>query len=174
MGYYHESVHADPIHGTRENRTYLKEKGIRFAGKPLGRPKKATEDNAQQLKQEKQQRLTDYRQRIPIKGKFGQGKNGYNLNYIRAKTQRTSEAWIRSIFFVIMNFLVLAQHFFVLMEKQLILLKSYSFFYTLRKISYAQILRSSIRKNLAFYSVSFWGSSIYAEYVSAYAIILRG
>jgi len=154
LGHYPESVHADPIYGTRDNRTYLKEKGIRFAGKPLGRPKKVTEDNAQQLKQEKQQRLTDYRQRIPIEGKFGQGKNGYNLNYIRAKTQRTSEAWIRSIFLV-MNLLVLARHFFVLMKKQLILLKSYSFFYSLRQIIPTWILRDSQRKNLAFYSASF-------------------
>jgi len=154
LGHYPESVHADPIYGTRKNRAYLKEKGIRFAGKPLGRPKKVTEDNAQQLKQEKQQRLTDYRQRIPIEGKFGQGKNGYNLNYIRAKTQRTSEAWIRSIFLV-MNLLVLAQHFFVFMKKQLILLKSSSFFYSLRKIIHTWLLRGAMRQNLTFYPVSF-------------------
>ncbi len=154
LGHYPESVHADPIYGTRKNRAYLKEKGIRFAGKPLGRPKKVTKENAQQLKQEKQQRLTDYRQRIPIEGKFGQGKNGYNLNYIRAKTQRTSEAWIRSIFLV-MNLLVLAQHFFVLMKKQLLLLKSHSFFHSLRKIIPTGLLRVSMRHNFVFYAVSF-------------------
>ncbi|MCI5223608.1 MAG: hypothetical protein D3924_13295, partial [Candidatus Electrothrix sp. AR4] len=39
-------------------------------------------------------------------GKFGQGKNGYRLNYIRAKLQQTSEAWINCIFLV-MNLMVL-------------------------------------------------------------------
>ncbi len=41
-GYYPEKVLADPLYGTRENRHYLKEKGIHYAGKPLGRPKKET------------------------------------------------------------------------------------------------------------------------------------
>lgn len=77
-GVYPESLHAYPIYGTRENRTYLKGKGIRYAGKPLGRPWKVTEQNAAQLKREKQQRQADYRQRLPIEGKFGQGKNAYN------------------------------------------------------------------------------------------------
>jgi hypothetical protein len=30
----------------------------------------------------------------------GQGKNGYRLNYIRAKRADTSSAWINSIFLV--------------------------------------------------------------------------
>ncbi|MCH9639077.1 MAG: transposase [Betaproteobacteria bacterium] len=47
----------------------------------------------------------DYRQRIPVESKFWQDKNGYNLNYIREKTARTSEAWINSIFLV-MNLMV--------------------------------------------------------------------
>jgi IS5 family transposase len=111
-GVYPESVHADPVYGTRENRAFLQAKGIRYAGKPLGRPRTVTEQNAAQLKREKQQRQADYRQRIPIEGKFGQGKNGYSLSYIRAKTARTSEAWIHSIFLV-MNLLVLVRHFLV-------------------------------------------------------------
>lgn len=109
-GVYPEKVLADPLYGTRENRHYLKTRGIHFAGKPLGRPKKVTEENKAQLKQAKKQRHADYRQRIPIEGKFGQGKNGYGLNRIKAKTARTSQAWIRSIFLV-MNLLVLYQHF---------------------------------------------------------------
>ena len=36
--------------------------------------------------------------------------NGYGLNRIKAKTARTSQAWIRSIFLV-MNLLVLYQYF---------------------------------------------------------------
>ena len=111
-GFYPEAVVADPVYGTQKNRAYLKDKGIRYAGKALGRPKKETEQNREQLKRDKQQRQADYRQRIPIEGKFGQGKRAYGLNQIQAKTARTSEAWINSIFFV-MNLLVLLRHFFV-------------------------------------------------------------
>lgn len=115
-GYYPEVLIADTIYGTRENRKYLKKRGIRFAGKSLGRPKKESEANKEELLAEKKRRREEYRQRIPIEGKFGQGKNGYGLNYIRAKTSATSESWIRSIFLV-MNLLVLAK-FFVLRIKR--------------------------------------------------------
>ena len=111
-GYYSETVVADLVFGTQKNRTYLKDKGIRYACKALGRPKKETEQNREQLKRDKQQRQADYRQRIPIEGKFDQGKRAYGLNQIQAKTVRTSEVWINSIFFV-MNLLVLLRHFFV-------------------------------------------------------------
>ncbi len=61
----------------------------------------------------KAQRREEYLQRIPIEGKFGQGKNGYRLNYIRAKRADTSSAWINSIFLV-MNLLILLKIFFAL------------------------------------------------------------
>jgi len=109
-GYYPEKVLGDPIYGTRDNRHYLDEKGIHFAGKPLGRPRKMTDENKEELKQLKKQRREDYLQRIPIEGKFGQGKNGYQLGYIRAKRADTSSAWINSIFLV-MNLLVLLEVF---------------------------------------------------------------
>jgi len=112
-GVYPEVVLGDPIYGTRDNRRYLKGLGIRFAGKPLGRPKKVTEENQEALKQERARRREEYLQRIPIEGKFGQGKNGYRLNYIRAKRADTSVAWINSIFLV-MNLLILLRIFFVL------------------------------------------------------------
>ena len=118
-GCYPEAVLADTIYGTRENRKYLKKHNIRYAGKPLGRPKKQTVENKEQLQKEKMRRREEYRQRIPIEGKFGQGKNGYRLNYIRAKTAKTSEAWIRSIFLV-MNLLVLAKTFAVVCKKWLL------------------------------------------------------
>jgi len=70
----------------KDNRKYLNSRGIRFAGKPLGRPKVATEANRIELLKEKKRRREEYRQRIPIEGKFGQGKNGYRLNYIRTKS----------------------------------------------------------------------------------------
>ena len=109
-GHYPEVVIADPLYGSGANRKYLNQYDIRFAGKALGRPKKVTEENQQKLKGEVQRRKAEYRARIPVEGKFGQGKNGYRLNYIRARTQATSEAWIRSIFLV-MNLLVLSSNF---------------------------------------------------------------
>lgn len=113
-GSYPEVVMADPIYGTRANRAYLKDKGIRYGGKPLGRPRKETPENSEELKAEKKQRQADYRQRIPIEGKFGQGKAGYRLNEIRAKRSDTSQAWVNSIFLV-MNLLVLYALFFWLL-----------------------------------------------------------
>lgn len=110
-GHLPEVVIADPVYGTRANRSYLKQQGIRFAGKPLGRPPKITEENREEQKRLKAQRREEYLQRIPIEGKFGQGKNGYRLNYIRAKRANTSVSWINSIFLV-MNLLVLLKHFF--------------------------------------------------------------
>jgi hypothetical protein len=115
-GTYPEVVLGDTLYGSRDNRRYLKARGIRFAGKPLGRPKKMTEDNQAELKKLKAQRREDYRQRIPIEGKFGQGKNGYRLNDIRAKRADTSAAWINSIFLV-MNLLILLRVFWSLLRK---------------------------------------------------------
>jgi len=111
FGYYPEVVLGDQLYGSRDNRAYLKENGIRFGGKPLGRPPKKTEENAARLEQEKKQRIQDSRERIPIEGKFGQGKNGYRLNYIRARLQNTSEAWINSIFLV-MNLMILLRELY--------------------------------------------------------------
>ena len=75
-GYYPEKVLGDPLYGTHDNRRYLHSKGIHVAGKPLGRPKKVTAANREELQRLKAQRREDYRQRIPIEGKFGQGTNG--------------------------------------------------------------------------------------------------
>ena len=81
----------------------------------MGRPPKETTDNKEELGRLKKQRQAEYRQRIPTEGKFGQGKNGYGLGYIRAKTARTSEAWINCVFLV-MNLIVL-QKVFLLASK---------------------------------------------------------
>jgi len=51
FGFYPEVVHADGIYGTRDNRKWLKEHGIRFAGKPLGRPRKVTDENRAEMNQ---------------------------------------------------------------------------------------------------------------------------
>ena len=40
-------------------------------------------------------------QRNPIEGKFGQGKNAYGMNRIKARLQQTSESWIATIILVL-------------------------------------------------------------------------
>lgn len=117
FGCYPEVVLADNIYGTRDNRREMKKGQIRFGGVHLGRPKKPTTENATELKREKQQRRQDDLDRIPIEGKFGQGKNGYRLSYVRAKSQQTSEAWINSIFLV-MNLMVLLKLYVFLFYDQ--------------------------------------------------------
>lgn len=109
-------VLADQLYGSRENRKYLQENGIRFVGKALGRPQKKTPENKEHLKREREQRILDSRQRIPIEGEFGQGKNGYRLNYIRAKLKKTSEGWINCIFLV-MNLMVLLRQLYEKLKK---------------------------------------------------------
>jgi IS5 family transposase len=64
-GYYPESVHADRIYRTRENREWCKEKGIRISGPPLGRRP------ANVSKERKKQAAYDERIRNAIEGKFG-------------------------------------------------------------------------------------------------------
>lgn len=93
FGHYPESVHADHIYGTRENRLYLKNRGIRYFGKSLGRPPKLTKSQKKELR-----RGLAIRSRI--EGKFGEGKRKYQLDCVKAKTQETSESWIASVMFV--------------------------------------------------------------------------
>ena len=99
-GFYPASVHADGIYKTRANRKYLKNRGIRFSGKPLGRPPKETEENKETLKERRVQARRDEVDRIPVEGKFGQGKRKYGLDLIMAKLQDTSETWIGMIILV--------------------------------------------------------------------------
>ena len=98
MGYYPEVVIADKIYGTRENREYLKERGIRFSGKALGRPKEEEKSKEEKRKEKKERGI-----RNRIEGKFGQGKNRYGLGKIRAKTKGTSESWIGNILELLRN-----------------------------------------------------------------------
>ena len=96
-GFYPESVIVDDIYGTRANRKYMKERGIRLSCKPLGRPKKMSEEERKAFWKQRRQ---DARVRNGIEGKFGEGKRKYGLDRIMAKTAPTSESWICSIFFV--------------------------------------------------------------------------
>jgi ribosomal protein S10 len=95
-GYYPELVQTDKIYSTRENRNWLKERAIRITAPPLGRKPKVPESS---LRRKKKRQETN--ERNHIEGKFGQAKNGYNLNKIRAKLKSTSESWIGAIFFVL-------------------------------------------------------------------------
>jgi len=104
-GHYPEVVIVDKIYGTRENRAYLKQNGIRFCGKPLGRPMKEVLTPYQKLKQKKERGI-----RNQIEGKFGQGKNAYALSKVRTRTAKTSESWIACIVFI-MNLIKFNQDF---------------------------------------------------------------
>ncbi len=95
-GYYPESVHADRIYRTRENRAWCKEKGIRISGPPLGRPP------ANVSKEKKKQALEDEKTRQAIEGKFGQGKRRFSLNLVMTKLDNTSRTAI-AITFLVMN-----------------------------------------------------------------------
>lgn len=104
-GFYPEVVITDKIYGTRENRNWLKERGIRFSGKPLGRPPVIPVTPYQKRKQKIENGI-----RNQIEGKFGQGKNAYGLSKIRARAAKTSESWIACIMFV-MNLIKFSQVF---------------------------------------------------------------
>lgn len=95
FGCYPELLLADGIYMNRANRKWMKQKGIRMVGKPLGRPPKEDLSPYQKRKQRKQRS-----QRNLVEGKIGQAKNAYGLSNIRARRKDTSESWICAIFFV--------------------------------------------------------------------------
>ncbi|MDH3324653.1 MAG: IS5 family transposase [Candidatus Peregrinibacteria bacterium] len=94
-GHYPEVVQVDKAYSTNENRKWLKERGIRITAPPLGRKPKIQENAYQKRKKKK-----EAAERNHIEGKFGQGKNGYRLNQVRARLKSTSESWVACIFFV--------------------------------------------------------------------------
>ena len=98
FGYYPESVHVDKIYRTRENRQYCKAQGIRLSGPPLGRPC----DEAALRKEQKKLQRQDELDRIPVEGKFGQGKRRFSLALIMTKLAQTSEVAIMMAF-IVMN-----------------------------------------------------------------------
>lgn len=103
-GCYPKVLLGDKIYLTRENRKFLKEKGIEIYGAPLGRPPKTPTETPSQRYRKKKKAA----QRNHIEGKFGQGKRGYGLNDIKARLPETSESWINAIIFV-MNLTKLLQ-----------------------------------------------------------------
>jgi len=107
-GRYPDKVLADGAYGTRANRHWLKAHGIAFGRKPLGRPPTL---GIEQQRGVDRQRRADARARIPIEGKFGQGKAAYGLAKIAARRADTRQDWIRMIFLV-MNLIALAKVLF--------------------------------------------------------------
>lgn len=104
-GHYPELVQVDKIYATRANRQWLKDREIRITATPLGRRRtKEPETYYQKAKRKK-----EAAERNHIEGKFGQGKNGYNLNEIRARLKETSESWVACIFFI-MNLIHYEKH----------------------------------------------------------------
>jgi len=91
-------VHADKIYRTRDNLKFCKQHGIRLSGPPLGRPPAQT-GKQQEIEQ---QTRRDELDRIPIEGKFGQGKRRFSLARIMCKRDITSEVAIL-VAFVVMN-----------------------------------------------------------------------
>ena len=90
FGFYPQRVLADKVYCTRANRRWLKGNKIKLAAKPLGRPSaRAVENHVRPG------------ERNPIEGKFGQAKNAYGMNRIRARLNTTSRSWIASIILVL-------------------------------------------------------------------------
>lgn len=98
FGCYPESVHADKIYRTADNRRFCKEHGIRLSGPILGRPS----GDAVLVKEQKKLQYQDECDRIPVEGKFGQGKRRFSLSRIMAKLDTTSEVVI-TMSFIVMN-----------------------------------------------------------------------
>lgn len=102
FGVYPESVHADRIYRTRDNLRYCKKHQIRLSGPRLGRPPKTTPENAMRLQAEALQARQDELDRIPIEGKFGQGKRRFGIGRLLTKLASTSETAI-VLCFLVMN-----------------------------------------------------------------------
>lgn len=128
-GCYPEKVSADGIFGNKANRKYLKEKDIRFVGKQLGRPPKMSSADKRKLQKEMAGRNA-------IEGKFGQGKNGYGLQKIKARMKATSESWIMSIYFI-MNLVKLSERAFLSLLKML--LRPFMEYQFLTKLNYIKV-----------------------------------
>ena len=84
-GYYPALVLVDRIYLNRQNRKFLKDRGIRHSGKPLGHPPPLSA-------QAKQKRKKEQNKRSEIEGKFGQGKSKYGLDDIQTRVEQTSYA----------------------------------------------------------------------------------
>ncbi len=93
FGHYPEWVSADTIYGTRENRAYMKDHGIKYSGVALGR-------RPPEIREQEKERKKKSRERSGVEGAFGVGKRRYDLDLVKAKKKSTSESWIGMVYFV--------------------------------------------------------------------------
>jgi len=100
-GYYPTNIIADAIYHTRENKKWCTENKIKMIGKALSKTALA-----RMTPKERKAHKQKHNSRNHVEGKFGQGKNGYELNEIKARYSNTSKSWIAAILFVmnILNF----------------------------------------------------------------------
>ena len=111
MGYYPESVHADQVYRTKDNRNWCRAHGIRLTGPGLGKSKAKSTTPASQ-----KQTKADASYRNRIEGKFGQGKRRFGLGLVMTKLAQTSETAI-SMTILVMNLEQLfCQHIFVFLR----------------------------------------------------------
>ena len=94
FGCWPKAIHGDKAYTTRKNRAWCKERKIDLHGAKLGRPKKETEENKEELKLEKIKAKKSESERVEIEGKFGVAKRRYGAGNIKAKLKTTSSAVI--------------------------------------------------------------------------------
>jgi IS5 family transposase len=121
FGHYPESVHADKIYRTRENREYCEERGIRLSGPPLGRPLARTEENKQVLRALRRVMRRDDAIRQEVESVFGVGKRRYGLDKIYEKTKETSEVSI-NVCILLMNLEKILRDLFLRFKEGLVFL----------------------------------------------------
>ena len=119
FGRYPESVHADKIYWTRENRQYCKEKDIRLSAVSLGRPLEPTEENQPMIRKLRKQLRADNAYRQRVEGKFGIGKRKYAWDCVKEKLAETSITKIHLVGLVMNIDKILRDLIFVLMEMTL-------------------------------------------------------
>jgi hypothetical protein len=144
-GFYPEVVCADKIYRSRDNLDFCKDHGIRLSGPKLGRPhgdlKKKRETSRIEQK--------DERMRIPIEGKFGEGKRCYTLDRLSTKLEETSETSIM-ISFIVMNL----ERFGRDRARSFI----FVFYYSIRSLQ-RQVLKALLQGVRCFVRGNFWNLS---------------
>lgn len=106
FGYYPEYALVDKIYLTRANRKFMKDKGIKHTGSPLGRPKPIDERLKVKLKKKNNERNH-------VEGKIGQGKQKFGMDNLRTKTVASSLCAI--------NLIALAMNMLTLLNKSFLL-----------------------------------------------------
>ena len=100
FGHYPANVLADKIYWTRDNRNYLKERGIVHGGVPMGK-----KPNRSKYEKNKERRKNN--ERSEIEGRFGTAKTKFGMEKIGARLIQTTYASI-NMMFLAMNLLKLS------------------------------------------------------------------